>query len=190
LSYATADVGYTVFEQDGFRIAPFVGYSYYHEQLNAYGCSQVATNPDICAAGSVSPGALGISQDSDWNTMRVGLGGAWTTPWHGLEVALEGAWIPYGGLDANDDHWLRIHTPGTDGLSGPIVETGIARGMQLEASSSLPVTDDIDIGAGVRYWYLSSHGTSLFNSPFGSSVQETDFSSRRFGAFAQASVHF
>jgi opacity protein-like surface antigen len=190
LSYATADIGYTVFDQAGFRIQPFVGYSYYHEQLNAYGCTQIAGNPDICPAGSVSAGALGISQDSDWNMMRIGLGGTWTTPWHGLEVSLDGAWLPYGELDANDDHWLRIHTPGNDSLIGPILESGIARGMQLEASATLPLTDSIDAGIGARYWYFSSHGTSTFNTPFGQSVQETDFSTRRLGAFAQISAHF
>jgi opacity protein-like surface antigen len=192
LSYATFDLGYPVVEQGGLRVAPFVGYANYHEQLNAYGCTQLGANPGICPAGSVSAGVLSITQTTDWNLLRVGLGGSWTTPWHGLKIALDGAWLPYGGLDGNDDHWLRIHTPDRAGsLAGAIVQSGIARGVQLEASATLPLTDSIDAGLGARYWYFSSQGTSLFNTSFeGPSSQETDFSSRRVGAFAQISAHF
>lgn len=196
LSYAAVDLGFTVLDQpifDGSRLslAPFVGYGYYHEQLNAYGCTQTIGNTGICPPGTVSPGALSITDNAEWNMLRLGVGGTWTTPWHGLAISLEGAWLPYGWLDAADNHWLRIDTPGLDGLAGPIRELGRAHGMQLEAMATMPVTDALDIGIGARYWYFSSPGSSLFTTEGdGSSLQDTDFSTRRFGGFAQASLHF
>jgi opacity protein-like surface antigen len=192
LSYVTADAGYTVFERDGFQIAPFVGYAYYHDQLNAYGCGQVESSA-ICNA--VSPAALTISEDADWNAIRLGLAGRWATSWHGLRFGLEGAWLPYGQIDGNDDHWLRLHTARSNSFAGPIQQTGIGRGMQFEATAIMPLTDRIDVGVGGRYWYLYSHGASIFHDTFTASTPfgappGTDFSTRRVGAFAQVSVHF
>ncbi|HVJ53046.1 MAG TPA: outer membrane beta-barrel protein [Aliidongia sp.] len=191
LSYATVDIGYPIFDEEGIRIAPFVGYAHYNEQLNAFGCAQNGGNPGICGPGTVSSSTLGITQTDSWDALRVGLGGTWTTPWHGLSVSLEGAWLPYGGLDGTDAHSLRIRTPDEDSFAGPQQQSGIARGMQLEGSFTLPLTDSIDASAGARYWYLYSHGTTLFNTVFeGRSTQATDFSVRRIGGFAQITAHF
>ena len=190
LSYVTADAGYTLFDRAGIQIAPFVGFAYYHDQLNAYGCTQRAANPNICAI--TSPSALTISEDADWDAIRIGLSGSWITPWDGLRLGLDAAWLPYGQIDGNDDHWLRLGTPGIrNSLAGPIGQTGIARGLQLEATASMPLTDQIDAGLGGRYWYLYSRGASLFDGTFSSFARpETDFSTRRAGVFAQMSVHF
>jgi len=134
---------------------------------------------------------LAISEDADWNALRLGLGAAWTTPWHGLNVALEGAWLPYGALDANDDHWLRIRRTDLSTFNGPILQSGVARGLQLEGTATLPLTDAIDVGVGGRYWYLSSAATETRTSPFfGSSMNNATFSTRRAGAFAQVDLRF
>jgi opacity protein-like surface antigen len=190
ISYVTADGGYTIFDIDGIQLAPFVGYAYYHDQLNTYGCRQLGANPSICNGYSTQ--ALAISEDADWNALRLGLSGRWKTGWHGLRLDVDAAWVPYGQLDGNDDHWLRLHTQSvSQSLAGPILQSGVARGLQLEAMAKMPLTDRVDLGLGGRYWYLYSRGNTLFQQTFfATRPQATDFSVRRVGGLLQISVHF
>jgi hypothetical protein len=44
IDYATLDLGYDFFRGAGYKLGVFVGYNYYQEKKNAYGCSQIA-NP-------------------------------------------------------------------------------------------------------------------------------------------------
>lgn len=81
LGYVTADIGYDMMKLDMFRRAipnarfgPFVGYNYYHETLNAYGCGQTAGNTSVCTP-TIPNSTLVITQDSDWQAMRLGLAG-------------------------------------------------------------------------------------------------------------------
>jgi hypothetical protein len=42
LGYATIDVGYNVWRAAGAKVGPFVGYNYYTQAIDAFGCTQVA----------------------------------------------------------------------------------------------------------------------------------------------------
>ena len=39
LNYAAADVGYNVLRDRDYKVGPFVGYSYFRQNINAFGCS-------------------------------------------------------------------------------------------------------------------------------------------------------
>jgi len=194
LTYSIVDVGYSVFSRYGFSIVPFLGYAYDREQLNAYGCTQVASNQDVCGNAGGPPvysGALTISENGTWSAMRAGIGANYALPWHDLRFGVNGAWLPFGSLAGNDDHWLRIDTPNASTFSGPIVQTGTAHGMQLEATAKIALTDKVDLGVGGRYWYFFTHGTSEFFSPFYEpGKQSTTFTTRRYGEFVELSTHF
>lgn len=49
--YGSIDGGFKIFRGPDFYIGTFVGYHFMRETLNAYGCGQVATNPNVCGFG-------------------------------------------------------------------------------------------------------------------------------------------
>lgn len=187
--FAVTDLGATLIEDGPISVGPFVGYVYYHDHLNAYGCSQTAGNPNICR--TVAPSLLSISEDIDWNAMRLGLEGKWKPDWHGLEIDLNAAGSPLASITGQDDHWLRLNTPAADGFAAPQLFSGSATVLQFDALASIPLTTNIHFGVGGRYWAFYSRGNSLF-SVFGSTqhMERTDFSTRRYGVVAQISSAF
>ena len=48
LAYATFDAGYDFIRAEGSKLGLFVGYNYYRNDVNVYGCTQSAGNPFIC----------------------------------------------------------------------------------------------------------------------------------------------
>ena len=98
----------TRFSVWGTRLGAFVGYHYQHETLNAFGCSQIATNAIACSGSSVlSTAILAITQDNKWQAARIGVEGQIALS-DRLTLSGEAAWLPYVWLDGNDFHWLRI----------------------------------------------------------------------------------
>ena len=105
--YTTVDAGYNVLRGPDFRVGAFVGYNYLREVVSADGCGQIATNPFICGIFSV-PGTIKvITQDNNWNSLRVGLDGEVDITKQ-LKLSLDGAWLPKVWLNGTDAHWLRI----------------------------------------------------------------------------------
>ncbi len=191
LFYATADLGYFVLRWGAVRLGPLVGYNYFREQLNAFGCDQTGANPLICAPGAVSPSVLDISEKASWHSARLGAAGGWDTGWHGLRVRVEGAWIPLGALAGTDTHWLRLQVPGPGRLSGPIVQTASTHGIQAELAARLPLLPGWELGLGGRYWSIYGQGTSFFDLEPASGIAEpTHFSTTRYGVFAQVNARF
>ena len=48
LNYAAADVGYNVLHDRNYKVGPFIGYSYFRENVNAFGCTQFQPAAVIC----------------------------------------------------------------------------------------------------------------------------------------------
>lgn len=180
ITYGAVDVGYDAFGGEGWRAGPFLGYGLFREQLNAYGCTQVATNP-ICGPGQISSSVAGISEDAAWNLFRVGLTGE-VTLMPNLMLSADFAWIPVGGLAGTDNHWLR-----TD-FTGPINQSGAVNGVQIDVALSYKLKDWLTVGAGARYWQFNANGTSTFQTIYGPSQQVTRFTTERYGPFVQVSV--
>ena len=123
-----------------------LGYNYMREVVSAQGCGQIATNPFICGVFPVPGTVKVITQDNNWNSLRVGLVGDVDIT-ERLKLSLDAAWLPLVMLDGTDAHWLRISTfPGD--FSGPVPEDGTGWGYQLEGVLSYRVTDAISVGIG------------------------------------------
>jgi outer membrane protease len=185
LSYLSVDLGYGISEGPRYRVGAFVGYHYLAEQVNAFGCSQVATNPFVCAP--VIPASVTvISEDAKWNAVRVGLA-ADVKITDRLKLAVDAAWIPYATIKAADTHWLRL---GVD-FSGPIPESGTGSGAQIEAALSYQFTHAFSFGVGARYWHMETRGNADFGTVIaGASPQPVNFVTDRFGAYLQAAYRF
>jgi opacity protein-like surface antigen len=190
ITYGTIDAGYDFLRNPSYMLGTFVGYNYYHETVDAYGCAQIAANPAECVP-AIPDTIQGITNDGTWQSARLGINGE-VNPTDRLELTGDVAWLPYTTLSSTDTHWLRLDAPG--GFTGPIPEDGTGHtGYQIESILSYQVTPSFSLGLGGRYWYMQVSGKSHFegNVVDGEGLpQPVNFSSNRYGVFAQAAFKF
>jgi hypothetical protein len=189
--YASVDLGYNLVRGPDFRVGGFVGYNYMREVVSAQGCGQIATNPLICGFFPV-PGTIKvITQDNNWNSLRVGLDGEVDITQQ-LKLSVDAAGLPMVWLNGTDSHWLRIsNLPGD--FNGPIPEDGTGWGYQLEAILSYRVTDYLTVGVGGRYWHMQTNGHTYFEghvNGFSALPQPVDWKTDNYGVFVQTGIKF
>ncbi len=182
LAYATIDGGWT-WRSETSKLGFFVGYNYFHQLVNAFGCTQTASNPDICAP-AIPASVSVITDEYNWNAIRLGFNGQWRF-WGGFAVDLDFAWLPHAWLDASDTHWLRsfsVPEPGWSGFSN----------VQIDALLRYQFVNGFSVGIGGRFWNIdTSFGQALFNESSLSGLPQTiSLHSERWGAFIQASYKF
>jgi hypothetical protein len=189
ISYASVDFGYNFFHMRAVTLGAFVGYHYYRETMNAYGCIQLAANPGICAP-AIPNSTLGITQDNTWHSLRIGVAGEVILSPR-VKLSGDAAFVPYTALSGADTHWLRLGTA----FSGPTPETGEGNGVQLEAVLTYLVSNNLSLGMGGRYWHMQvGNGLDHFEEtglPVGAhAAQVAKFETTRYGVFAQAAYQF
>ena len=59
LGYATIDLGYSVLKSPGAKFGPFVGYNYYTQHVNGFGCTQIAAGARLSRYYSELPHHFG-----------------------------------------------------------------------------------------------------------------------------------
>lgn len=185
LEYGSLDYGFDVLQQPTYRLGVIVGASYLNQTVNGYGCTQNATNTFICAVGDVAPGALAITENARWISLRLGLSGDVMVS-NRFRLGVDAAWLPFSWFDALDTHWLRTDI-------GPTPEVGNGRnGVELEATASYRLTENFSLGAGVRYWRLTATPGARFVDQAGNSLgtQPETFMTQRYGTFVQAAYSF
>ena len=191
LWYANADFGFNVLRDPAWRLGAFVGYSYFGERVNAYGCRQIASNSSICGTSPVSDSILVITQDNSWHSLRVGADLDLKLS-ETLTLRADAAFLPYVYLSGTDLHHLRIGTT-VGSFTGGIPEDGTGHGWQLEAALSYAVNENVNIAVGGRYWHLESSGNTHFEGHVvgtASSPQPVDWKSDIYGVFVQGSFKF
>ena len=182
LLYANADVGYDFWAAANTKAGAFIGYHYYNQLENGFGCSQIAGNPSICAPAPLALSQLVITETEAWHSVRLGLAGEVTVLGDRLKLSGEAAYLPYVLFDGSDNHWLRPDI-------NPLPEQGQGTGVQLEALLSYCITNQFSIGVGGRYWYMQAPtGTAQFSG--GVPASPETFRTERYGAFAQAAYKF
>lgn len=73
IGYANIDVGYTFLRAPSAKVGAFVGYNYYRQHVNTYGCTQLAGDAVCVPAGIVPANFIGIAEDDRFNSLRLGL---------------------------------------------------------------------------------------------------------------------
>jgi hypothetical protein len=184
LRYFTADLGYTFYDstrtyrggvkdgaaQHGFRLGGFVGYNYWNEKQDAYGCTQLAANPFVCPPGAVLPGDKVITERDRWNSLRLGLvADAMLTD--RLKLTGEAAYL------RADQKALDIH----HFTFGPDPASGDGSGFQLEAVLAYQLTSHFNLGVGARWWHMNTEAIDSVN-------QLLKYDTDRYGFFAQGSL--
>jgi opacity protein-like surface antigen len=178
LAYATFDVGYSVFRGPSANVGGFIGYNYFRENKQAFGCVQIANSNSDCVPALVNS-VLGITEDDKWNSMRIGINSVVKVA-DRLTLTSDVAYLPFVSFTGTDNHLLR----NVANTVSP--ETAAGRGVQLEAILSYAIARSFSVGAGGRYWAMWAPGNSDTFSQ-GCPCQTLPVRTERFGAFLQAS---
>jgi len=151
LKYAAADVGFNVLHDRDYKVGPFVGYSYFHQTMNAFGCAQMVTSGSVCDP-PYPANQPSITQDDTWQSLRVGVS-AVTTIWDRLGINGDVAYLPYAQFSGLDTH--RLRTP-----VAYFPQDGTGRGVQTELILTYRITENLNLGVGGRYWAMWSTSAS------------------------------
>jgi opacity protein-like surface antigen len=185
IGYATLDLGADLLGDADNRIGLFVGYNFYRDRKDSFGCTQIGLpHPSSICGVPVPTTTIAISQYEDWHSLRLGINGVVTvTP--GLRLAVDAAYLPYARIAALDTHHQRTEMP-----SPKSPAWGEGRGVQLEAILSYDVTPQFSVGVGGRYWAFWA--TDVLTAGFGSPTpdQALPIRAERFGTFLQGSYKF
>jgi hypothetical protein len=181
LNYASMDLGYTFYDGRAYgagawpvRLGAFVGFHYWHETVDAKGCSQTAGS-SICAGIFAIPNSIPVITEEDkWRAFRAGgVIDVWLTP--ALKLTAEAAYAA-ARLNATDTHYFTF---------GRDPATGNGHGFHAEAVLSYQLTNVFNVGIGGRWWhYKTDANEALFGG------QLLTYKTDRYGVFAQAGMKF
>jgi outer membrane protease len=188
MSYGSVDLGFKLVRGGDFYIGAFAGYHFMRQSISAYGCTQVASNPDVCVP-TIPDSIKVISQNNNWHSLRVGIDAAieFDRRW---KLSVDAAWLPYVWLAGSDAHWLRIG-PSPGDFTGPVPEDGHGRGYQIDSFLSYRVNDFVGVGLGGRYWHMQADGHTHFENHvvgFTTVPQVVNWKTDNYGVFLQSSV--
>ena len=181
LDYATVDVGYTVLEAGLTKIGGFVGYNYDKDNKDGLGCRQTTGIPAECAGANARPPvAIGITQDDQFNSLRIGANGQMAIGRVRLEA--DAAYLPVVGYSGVDDHLNNT----ADGLR---LQSGRGQGVQLELLATYDLMTNLSVGVGGRYWAMwVRNGTTFYTIP--RTTFQEPVTTERYGLLAQAAYRF
>jgi opacity protein-like surface antigen len=184
LGYATIDLGYAMFRGPSSKLGAFIGYNYFNDSYDAYGCAQTAAGSPVCSP-TIPNATLVITQDNTWHSVRLGVNGVVTVA-EGLTLTADAAYLPSVTFRGVDNHVLR-----TDVADTVSKESGNGQGVQFEALLAYSFSPSFSVGAGGRYWAMWTDNDALTNI-FGTPCPCQTLPSRteRYGAFVQASYKF
>jgi outer membrane protease len=187
--YGSADLGFKLVRGPDFHVGAFAGYHLMRQAISAYGCAQIASNPDICGTFPIPDLYKGITQVNNWHALRVGLDASveFDKRW---KFTIDAAYLPYVHLSGADAHWLRIGTSPGD-FTGPVPEDGNGWGYQIDGFLSYRLNDAVSLGVGGRYWHAQSKGHTHFEGHvvgFNTVPQVLDWKTDNYGVFIQSSV--
>lgn len=201
LYYGTIDVGkrFNVMTRGPqIDIGPFVGFNYWEEKIAAYGaqCNAVdVSNPPCGAPGTIEIpfGSEAIGNDVHWAAVRIGAQ-AHIKLFNRVTLMGDAAFLPFAQMWANDSHYYRSDL----GKTPNIKDSGTGWGYQLEAGAKIDLTQNWALGAGVRYWYATTNGSSVaphaIDPNTGAVVKEHaqlhNFTSDRLGVYGSLTYKF
>ncbi|MGB8277764.1 MAG: outer membrane beta-barrel protein [Methylovirgula sp.] len=185
IGYATIDLGYSFLTAPGAKVGAFVGYSYYDQNINTYGCTQVAGSNICQPPGSFASNFLGIAEDDHLNALRLGLSAQFMLT-DRLRFTADAAYVPLVSFNGQDDHNARELLLPEAASSGD--------GVMLEGILGYDITDAWNVGVGARYWAWNTRtGTETFDflgSPPPQAVEPARFTTERYGVFLQTSYRW
>ena len=180
--YGLIDAGYDFLHGMTYKAGGFVGYTVFHQIMNAYGCNQIANANSDCVGAFVFPANFrGITETDTWQALRIGMSGeAMLTD--KIKISVDAAYLPWVNFSGVDNHLAR-------GIIFP--ETSNAgQGVQLEGILSYYLTPSFSVGVGGRYWAAWTTSGSDYDATYGTTPTYFRATFEQAGAFLQASYKF
>ena len=111
IKYGTIDAGYNVFNEAGYKVTPFAGYTVLSQYMKANGCQPNAGNDVVCWNGDTNAPGLPTSQlvatqTNTWQALRVGAAADFVIM-PGLKLSVDAAYLPYVTYKGTDNHLAR-----------------------------------------------------------------------------------
>lgn len=189
IDYLSIDVGYNWGSESDWRLGTFLGYHFWNERLNTFGCNQLQNDSLLC--GKLSPFSQSIpksvnvlSNDAEINSLRVGINGQF----HLLENLSFSSDLAYvrSHIRAHDFHNLRPDIRN-------ILEEGRGNGVQWEGVLNWYPSQELSLGLGGRWWYIPTEGftrTEQTARIFNLGPQIVQLGIERYGVFLEANYQF
>jgi opacity protein-like surface antigen len=152
VDYATIDTGFNFLRTPNAKLGAFVGYNYYQQGINDFGCAQLAG--DVSCSPPVQSGLIGVTEYDHFHSLRVGLSSQVMLS-DRLRLTADAAYLPWVNYRGLDSHTAALELfPDADNAGN---------GMMLEAALDYNVTANWSVGVGERYWAwnMSNNGTCL-----------------------------
>ena len=182
LSYATLDLGYLFLKNLFGSAGAFIGYNYYAQNYNIYGCKQLAGS-STCADSTMLDRFLALSEDDYFNSLRLGLTSEFSLKkqW---SLTSEAAYLPLVYFHGLDMHNARQ-------LIGP-ESANRGNGTMLETILNYQLNNAWALGVGGRYWAWNMHNGHLLFDFLGENElikEPARFNAERYGVFLQIKYH-
>jgi opacity protein-like surface antigen len=181
--YANVDLGYTLVDTGFAGLGAFVGYGYWAERLNTFGCAQQIGGP-VCSPVAIGTNVNTLNGEPVWNMLRVGAAGSWEF-YPGLKLSADAAYVR-GWFAGKDFHVLR---PDINGVA----LDAEGNGFMVESILSWQVMQGLSLGVGGRWWHIEGDGSSRFDALpglAGIGAQPIKVEQDRYGVFLQAGYKF
>ncbi|HXX02917.1 MAG TPA: outer membrane beta-barrel protein [Xanthobacteraceae bacterium] len=183
IGYATIDLGYNFIRTADAKLGAFVGYNYYDQALNAYGCTQLAGDTAACVP-ALPANLLVLTETDSLNSLRVGLSTQLMLT-DRFKLTADAAYVPWVSFAGFDDHLLRQ-------LLIPEAANG-GDGVMLEAMLDYRITNAWSVGVGGRYWAWNLNTGNVafdFLTPPANLLEAGRFNVERYGMFVQSSYQW
>jgi hypothetical protein len=168
LQFVSIDLGADVWRFTNGKAGLFIGYHFWRESVDAYGI--VVTVPPV---GRTHPDSvLVISNEATWQSLRFGFAGTWNLA-APTRIMLDAAFVPRAHVRNEDSHWLR-QSPNDLGPVPNVHSKGDGYGYQLELELRHQVQRNLEIGAGLRYWWLRARDGTHSQAGFDMRLRELE----------------
>ncbi|KTD07271.1 outer membrane protein [Legionella jamestowniensis] len=180
LKYLSTDIGYALFSGMNWQLGGFIGYHFWNERLNAFGCNQAG--PSAICIPSIPKSVNIMNYDLIWNSLRIGANGTIQLS-ETLNVLVDAAYI-YSYFKADDNHNLR---PALQGLQ----YDGKGSGAQVDAILNWMLSNNLSVGAGGRIWYIKTNGYTRFEqTAAGGQPDPSEDIQKSYGLLIQTNYRF
>ena len=169
-----------------FKLGAFVGFSYFEERWDSFGCTQIGGPGNGCSPPFPDNLIVG-TENVRWDAVRVGLNGKTKLSDH-LSFSANLAYLPYAEFTGRDNHLLRFNTLYID-------QAGTGEGVQVEGMFDYQMSHSFSVGLGGRYWAWwtrDAAGDMFAGGPGGPSpfFLGDRYDTNRWGGFMQAAWHY
>lgn len=154
VNYFSVDLGYSLLMRPQWNLSAFIGYHYWLEHYNTFGCAQTAVGSPFCSHATIPATVNGLNENVTWNSLRIGVNSTIKII-DRLDFTIDAAYIR-SNLNGNDFHNLRSDIRG-------VGEDGQGNGVQLEGIFNWELSRDLTVGMGGRWWYVSTKGYTRFD---------------------------